>query len=57
MTARFYRLNEIHQRIDDRLRLELKRRAPDQLALTRLQTMKLRAKELMHRLALQPVSG
>ncbi|GAA0267720.1 hypothetical protein GCM10009127_04320 [Alteraurantiacibacter aestuarii] len=49
MTARLYRLTLMHQRIDERLRMELKRRAPDQFALARLKKMKLRVKDLIHR--------
>ncbi|MBZ6379931.1 hypothetical protein B5C34_13960 [Pacificimonas flava] len=51
MTARIFRLNEMHQRIDDELRRELKRPLPDNLALTRLKRMKLRVKDLLHRAA------
>lgn len=50
MTARLYRLTEMHQRIDEKLRLEQKRRAPDGLQMTRLKKMKLRAKDLITRL-------
>ncbi len=50
MTARLYRLIEMHQRIDDALRAAMKRRVPDQLELTRLKKMKLRVKDMIHRL-------
>lgn len=53
MTARLYRLNEMHQRIDAALRAAMKRRSSDTLELTRLKKMKLRVKDLMHRLARQ----
>lgn len=49
MTARIFRLTEMHQQIDDQLRRELKRPLPDNLALTRLKRMKLRVKDLLHR--------
>ena len=51
MTARLYRLTLMHQRIDERLRLAMKRRHADPLELTRLKKMKLRVKDLIHRLA------
>ena len=50
MTARVFRLTQIHQRIDERLRLALKRRAPDNFEITRLKKMKLRVKDLIHRI-------
>lgn len=50
MTARMYRLTQIHQRIDDLLRFELRKRRPDWMQLARLKKMKLRAKDALHRL-------
>lgn len=50
MTARLYRLTEMHQRIDDQLRREQKRKSPDGLQMTRLKKLKLRAKDLIVRL-------
>ena len=50
MTARMYRLTQIHQRIDERLRLELRKRRPDWMELSRLKKMKLRAKDALFRL-------
>jgi len=56
MTSRFFRLTEIHQRIDERLRLERRRAAPDFPEMLRLMRRKLRAKRLIRRLDLtQPV--
>lgn len=49
MTARLYRLIEMHQRIDERLRVEMIARAPDPMKLTRLKKMRLRVKDLIHR--------
>jgi hypothetical protein len=46
-----YRLIEAHSRIDHALREEQRRRQPDGLRLTRLKKLKLRVKDLMHRLA------
>ena len=48
MHPRHFRLLELHQRIDDALRRELRRRWPDRFAVFRLNEMKLRVK---HRLA------
>ena len=50
MMARFYRLTEMHQRIDARLRLEQRKRVPDQLELSRLKRMKLRIKDKLTQL-------
>ncbi len=50
MKARLYRLTLMHQRIDERLRLAMKRRSVDPLELTRLKKMKLRVKDMIHRL-------
>ena len=53
MTARMYRLTQIHQRIDERLRLEYRKRRPDWLELSRLKRMKLRAKDALLRLSMR----
>lgn len=53
MTARMYRLTTIHQRIDERLRMEARKLRPDWLEMTRLKKMKLRAKDALHRLTLR----
>ena len=50
MTARVFRLTQIHQRIDERLRLALKRRKPDDFEIARLKKMKLRVKDLILRI-------
>ena len=47
MTARVYRLTEIHQRIDDALKTAAMRR--DARAQTRLMLLKNRVKLLLHR--------
>ncbi len=54
MSARLYRLTELHQRIDTALRDEQRRRLPDVLQLMRLKRLKLRAKDLIARLSLTP---
>ena len=54
MKARTFTLTQIHQRIDERLRLELRKRKPDPSEISRLETMKLRAKHALHRLLARP---
>lgn len=51
MTARLYRLTELHQRIDEQLRLAQRRKHVDGLQMTRLKKLKLRAKDLIVRLS------
>lgn len=55
MSARLYRLTEIHQRIDDALRVEQRRRFPDSFEMVRLKKLKLRAKDLIARLTRRPL--
>ena len=57
MTARIFRLTQIHQRIDERLRLEMKKRAPDPREVSRLKQMKMRAKDALYRLFLRPAAA
>ena len=57
MTARTFRLTQIHQRIDERLRMELKKRAPDPGEISRLKKMKLRAKDALHRILRRKASA
>ena len=57
MTARVFRLTQIHQRIDERLRLEMKKRAPDLWEVSRLKKMKLRAKDALQRLLRRSASA
>ena len=52
MTARMFRLTQIHQRIDDLLRLERRRSCPDRMNMARLMELKLRAKQALSRLYL-----
>ena len=51
MTARMYRLTEIHQKIDERLRHELRKRRPDPRETGRLEQTRQRVKRLLRRLA------
>ncbi len=50
MKARFFRLTQIHQRIDERIRLELRKRRPDVQALSRLAHKEHRVKQALRRL-------
>lgn len=57
MSARLFTLTRLHQRIDERLRLAMKRPGADPLELTRLKKMKLRVKDLIHRLSRRNVGS
>ncbi|GAA3903661.1 hypothetical protein GCM10022276_22910 [Sphingomonas limnosediminicola] len=50
MHPRIFRLLEAHQRIDQALRTELKRRLPDTFEVSRLKKLKLRLKDRLYRL-------
>lgn len=52
MSKRLYRLMLAHQRIDEQLRREQRRRGASPFVLMRLKKLKLRAKDLMQRLTL-----
>jgi uncharacterized protein len=49
MSAAIYRLTTIHRKLDEEIRRELKRRAPDSLRLLRLKKLKLAIKDRLHR--------
>jgi uncharacterized protein len=51
MSNKAYRLLEYHQKLDSRLRAELKRRWPDLMAIARLKKLKLAVKDRLARLA------
>jgi uncharacterized protein len=53
MHPRLFRLIETHQRIDTRLRQELRRPLPDAFQLMRLKRLKLRVKDLIQRFTLR----
>ena len=57
MHPRLFRLIETHQRIDRDLRQEQGRPYPDSFRVMRLKKLKLRAKELIHRLNRNPVAA
>ena len=48
MRPRLFTLLEIHQRIDEALRRELRRRWPDPLRVIQLKKLKLRVKDRLH---------
>lgn len=50
MHPRLYRLLEKHQRIDEQLRLEQHRLRPNWAAVLRLKQLKVRIKEMIHRI-------
>lgn len=52
MTARMFRLTQIHQKIDELLRLERRRSRPDRRNMARLMELKLRARKALGRLYL-----
>ena len=51
MLNRLYRLMQTHQRIDEQLRREQNRRGASPFLVMRLKKLKLRAKDLIHRLS------
>ena len=48
MHPRLFRLLEMHQRIDEALRRELRRRLPDPFRVTELKKLKLRVKDRLY---------
>ncbi len=57
MSARMYKLTEMHQRVDAALRREINRRSPDSLKVQLLKKRKLRIKDILHRLVPRPKAG
>ncbi len=57
MKARFYKLTELHQKLDAALRREINRRAPDQFKVMMLKRRKLRVKDLLARMTAAPARG
>ena len=57
MSDRLYRLMLAHQRIDEALRREQRRRGVSPFVLIRLKRMKLRAKDMIARLSRSPRHG
>jgi hypothetical protein len=54
MSAFIYRLSVMHQRLDDEIRKELKRRVPDTIRLLRLKKLRLAIKDRLYRIAPLP---
>ena len=54
MRLRLFRLLEMHQRIDDALRRELRRRWPDPFRVVELNELKLRVKNRLYGLTPRP---
>ena len=52
--SRFYRLTELHRRIDDALRRENRRRGADPFRVLRLKTLKLAVRKRLASLSRQP---
>ena len=50
MTARVFRLTQMHQRIDQRLRAEVRKLWPDWFEVARLKRTKLRIKDALARM-------
>lgn len=57
MTARFFKLTELHAKLDAALRREINRRAPDQFKVMALKRRKLRVKDLLARVMPTPARG
>jgi uncharacterized protein len=53
MSDTMFRLLQMHQRLDQRLRAELTRRWPDVLEIARLKKLKLAVKDKLHRRSLR----
>ena len=54
MNPRLFRMIETHARVDDALRREQQRAAADWQRVSELKRLKLRIKDLMHRLMARP---
>ena len=57
MSSLRYHLTQLHGRLDEQIRTELKRRVPDSLRLLRLKKLRLRVKDRLHSLSWQPQAG
>lgn len=56
MTNQAFHLLQYHQKLDRRLRAEMKRRWPDLVAIMRLKKLKLSVKDNLARLAVRPAA-
>ena len=50
MKALIYKLTTLHGRLEDEIRMELKRRLPDTMRLLRLKKLRLAVKDRLHRI-------
>lgn len=50
MSALYYRLSVVHRKLDDEIRRELRRRAPDSVRLLRLKKLRLAIKDRLFRI-------
>ncbi len=57
MKARYYKLTELHAKLDTALRREINARAPDQFRVMALKRRKLRVKDLLARLTPRALSA
>jgi hypothetical protein len=57
LSSHRYNLTQLHKRLDEQIRTELKRRMPDSLRLLRLKKLRLRVKDRLHSLAWRPQTG
>jgi hypothetical protein len=48
-----YKLLQLHHKVDEQIRAEMKRRVPDSLQLLRLKRLKLRVKDRLHALTVR----
>jgi hypothetical protein len=48
MSSLLYRLTQTHKKLDEEIRAEMRRRAPDWLRLLRLKKLKLRVKDRLN---------
>lgn len=48
-----YKLTQLHQKLDQQIRVEMKRRVPDSLNLLRLKRLRLHVKDRLHARILQ----
>ncbi len=49
-----HKLTQLHARLDEQIRVEMKRRMPDTLRLFRLKRLRLDVKDRLHERAMQP---
>ena len=57
MTARLYRLTEMHQKLDEALRREINRRSPDAMRVMAIKRRKLRLKDIIRSFQPSPARG